>query len=444
MSRPPLSILIPLSIASALSLGACDKPAKKRGAAGAKEAAGGAKRSKLPPETQFSEARLKIGSGDFDGAAEILRSLDLPGRAPAALQDWITLWLGMTELLAGREEASRPVFAALAERTASESGKLAAFLNDLGTRLSGEEPISSTITSNYTRSNYEAIAYYLYALKNEQLGAFNEALTFYRQFTTTRAEGAEPWLGFYAQMQKLRLDALNFCEYEEAVETATRARKSQDAQAFANQALEAAKVVRKRINKQSKLLASLDETLGVKSKMTEEEGAADAEAMPAAKEKWAALIAQGDFAGARQVILDPRLKSQNAIKEQDRLAARTGYLEQFKFYLVLEVTAGGYPGPIKLKDGTTNASGVARLDDTQFEFKDGKKAAWAGTDPESIYEMAKSMISPTEEPDKAAFRKWHLGNYALLIGKKDEARALMEEAAKITASYAPEIEGLLQ
>jgi hypothetical protein len=111
---------------------------------------------------------------------------------------------------------------------------------------------------------------------------------------------------------------------------------------------------------------------------------------------------------------------------------------------VLEITAGGYPGSIKLKDGTTISGGVERLDDTHFDFKNGKKVTWTEVAPESIYEMAKSLISASEEPDKAAFRKWHLGNYAALIGKTEEARALMTEASKITASYAPEIEGLLK
>lgn len=437
-------MLMPLSLAGALLFGACKKPAQKGVASTAKKPAAAAKVAKMPPEAQFTEARIKISAGDYEGAAEILRALDLPGRAPAHLAHWVTLWLGMAELLAGHEEAARPVFAALAERTSTESGKLAAFLNDLGNRLSGDAPVSSTIVSSYNRATYEAVAFYLCGLKNEQLGAFSEALTFYRQFTTTRAEGSEPWLGFYAQMQQLRKNALDFCEYEEAVETATRARKSQDAEAFAAQALEAAKVVRKRIRRESKLLASLDEALGEKSKMTEAQDAADADVLPAAKEKWAALIAQADYAGARQAILEPRVKSQNAIKEQDRLAARTGYLEQFKFFLVLEITAGGYPGPIALKDGTTVTGGVVRLDDTHFEFKNGKKATWTEVAPESIYEMAKSLISASEEPDKAAFRKWHLGNYAALIGKKEEAQALMTEAAKITASYAPEIEGLLK
>src|SRR5687768_846732 len=105
--------------------------------------------SRLPPGAQFDNARTKIITGNYDEAATILRQLDASGKAPPELQDWITVWAGLAELMAGREEEARPIFAALAERASGEGGKLPAFLADLGKRLSGEEAIPSTITPNY-------------------------------------------------------------------------------------------------------------------------------------------------------------------------------------------------------------------------------------------------------------------------------------------------------
>ena len=402
--------------------------------------------SRMPPAAQFESARTKILTGNYSEAAAILRQLDASGKAPPQLHDWITVWAGLAELMAGREEEARPIFAALAERASGEGGKLPAFLADLGKRLSGGEAIPSTITPNYNLLTYEALALFLYALKNEQLGAFDDALTFYRQFTTAAARGAEPWPGFHAQLRHFQQYALNIVEYEDLVDTATRARKRPDAAAEASRALEAAKVVRKRIKQETKLIASLDEALGEKSRMTAEDDEADAKIFPAAKEKWTELAALHDFAGARQAILEPRLKTPKAQKEQDFLAARTGYLEQFKFYLVLELNATGYAKPITLKDGTTVPGGIAKMDDTHIHLQEEgavKMVLWSEVSPESIFEVAKSLITAEEAPDAAAFRKWHLGNYAAFIGKMDEARALMTEAAAANPSYTPEIPLLL-
>ena len=69
---------------------------------------------------------------------------------------------------------------------------------------------------------------------------------------------------------------------------------------------------------------------------------------------------------------------------------------------------------------------------------------WSEVAPESIFEMAKSLVTPDEDANKAAFRKWHLGNFAALIGKTDEAKALMNEAAKANPQYEPDIAGMLE
>lgn len=443
MIRWPSPTLVFVGVLGGLLFAGCDRktPMVARKTTSAVE-----KASKLPPEAQFNDARTRIAAGNYSEAATILRQLDASGKAPAQLQHWITVWAGLAELLADREEEARPVFATLAERASAEGGKLAMFLADVGKRLSGEEAIPSKITPNYNLLNYEAIALFLYGLKDEKLGAFDDALTFYRQFTTASAKGVEPWSGFNAQLRHFQQLALNIVEYEDLVDTATRARKRPEAVAEASRALEAAKVVRKRIKQETKLIASLDEALGEKSRMSAEEDEADAKVFPAVMEKWTELSGQHDFAGARQAILEPRLKTSKAQKEQDFLAARTGYLEQFKFYLVLELNATGYPKPITLKNGTTVPGGIAKMDDTHVHIQEEgsvKLVPWSEVSSESIFEVAKSLITPNEAPDAAAFRKWHLGNYAAFIGKIDEARALMTEAAQANPSYAPEIALLL-
>ena len=426
--------------ALALAFAACEKPAPQTG--------GKAAEKDLPPDRLFTEARTKLDTGKYAEAAELLRKANAGRGGAASLQDWMLFYGGFAELLNDREADARALFATLAERTNSdkEAGQLAKFFSDVGTHMSSEKPVPTRVVSTYDRSSYEVLAIYLYALKNESLGALDDAMTFYRQFTTAPANGPEPWMGFNNQLRKFRQQAINLCEYEEYVDAATRARKASADPDVVEEAALAAQNAREKVKQGGKLLASLDERLGGKTKAMAGDDEADAKALPPAKEKYDALVAKYEFAEARGAIFEPKVKSVKRRKEQEALEARAGYLEKFKFYLILEIGPTGYPKPVTLTNGTTVPGGIARFEDTEIQLKDAaglKSVPWSDVSRESIYAIAKSLVSPTEDADKAAFRKWHLGNFAAFIGKKDEARAFMEDAAKTNPTYAPEIPQLL-
>ncbi len=446
MSRNSFALFVISTAFSALFLPACDKSpkAKTKWTPPAEK-----KISTATPESQFSDARAKIAAGKAAEAAEVLRALDAKGTAPVSLQPWITLYAGLAELLAGRETESRPLFAKLAERAAAMGqegqGKLPQFFADISKRLGGEEPVPIAVASSYNKFNYEVLALFLYGLKNENVGAFDDALAFYRQFTTLSAQGPEPWIGLNSQLLSFRQHANNLLEYEDLVDSATRVKASGDRER-AQRALEAALTARDRVKLEGKLVASLDERLGEKRQMKAADDKVDSDAFPPAKEKYDALMAQNEFAAAKAAITEPKLKSTKLQREQEMLGSRAGYLEQFKFYLVLELSAVGYAKPITLKNGQTISSGIAKCDDKMIYLRgkeDAKPVPWSDVLPESIYTIAKSLINPSEAEDAAAFRKWHLGNYAAHIGKMEDARALMTDAAKANPDYAPELPLLL-
>ena len=404
---------------------------------------------KGPPSEVFGAARSLIGDGDFAEAAQKMRSLIARKDVPAALQDWVLIYAGLAELLTGHEEDARPLFAQLAERNASarESGKLAPFLYDLGTAMSGDQPVPEKAASRYDRGNHEALALYLFALKDESLGAMDDATTFYRQFATAQAMGPDLWIGFNSQLKRLRDRATDICEFEETVDAATKSRAAAADPGVVERAVEAARKVRQRIKQNGKLIASLDSQLGDKSKVMAEQEDTDAEIFPAVKAKWTEFAAKYEFGEAQRVIFEAKLKTDKRLKEQAVLASRAGYLDKFKFYLVLEARNDGYAKPVTLKNGAKVEDGIARLDDGMIYLRDKggeKPVRWSEVAPESIYEMAKSLVTPDEDAIKASFRKWHLGNFAAFIGKADEARALLNEAAKANSQYEPEVAGLLE
>ena len=440
------AFVVGISVAGCVAVffSACKKPA----VAGPRKPTVRVQRQ-LAPAAAFSEARQLIENGNYVEAAEAMRSLNARKDVPASIQDWVLMYGGFAELLVDKEADARPLFAKLAERSsgAKDSGKLAKFLADLGEKMSGDAPVPGRVASQYDRGNHEALALYFFALKDESLNALEEAVTHYRQFATAQAKGPDLWAGFNAELRKLRQTATDICEYEELVDAATRSRAVAAGEGAVERAVSEAKAVRQRIKREGKLMASLDAQLGDKTKVMAEQDDADAEVFPAAKAKWAELAAKYEFGEAMRAIFEAKLTTAKRKKEQEILSARARYLEQFKFYLVLELRTDGYPKPVFLKNGATVEGGIAKMDDTHLYLRDKageREVKWNDVSPESIFEMAKSLVTPDEEANKAAFRKWHLGNYAAFIGKDDEARKLMNEAVQANPQYEPEVAGLLE
>ncbi len=401
-----------------------------------------------PADADFREARADILVGNYADAAARMRRLNARNDVPAALQDWVMIFGGMAELLEGREKEARPLFAQLAERWAASrtQGKLAPFLYDLGIVMSGDATVPGRGASRYDRGNHEAIALYLFALKNENLGALDDAITFYRQFATATALGPELWVGFNPELKRLRQIATDICEYEELVDTATKSRASAASEETIEKAVNEAKSVRARIKHNGKLMASLDPQLVEKKAVMAAQDDADAEAFPLAKAKWMELCAKYEFGDARRAIFEAKLTTTRRKKEQELMASQAAYLDQFKFFLLLEMRDEGYAKPVTLKNGEAVERGIAKLDDSFVYLRTNageKQAPWSALAAESYFAMAKSLVTADEDAAKASVRKWNLGNFAAFIGKADEARALLSEAAKLNPEYEPEVEGLL-
>jgi tetratricopeptide (TPR) repeat protein len=425
---------------------ACDKLSSKRGSG---SESGAPVKKFVPSEKLFDDARIRLDAAKYAEAVEFLAKAKAQRDAPASLQDWMLLYQGLAEFLAGHDTEARSLFAELAERTDAdkEAGQLAKFFHSAAEPLSAEGPVSPRVVTAFDHASYEVIALYLFALKTESAGVLNDAMTFYRHFTTAPADGPEPFRGFNAQLKKFRQSANDICEYEELVDAATRARKANADPEIVSEAADAALTARERIKRNGKLIASLDERIGEKAKAMAVEVDADTQAFPPAKVQYYELLARCEYAEARNAIFEPHLKSVKKQKEQDLLAARAGYLEKFKFYLVLEIGNTGYSQPVTLKDGKSVSGGIAKFEDKTIQLRDKtgvRTVPWSDLAPESLLAIGQSLIADGEEADKAAFRKWHLGNYAAAIGRTEEARKLMQEAVAANPQYAPEMTPLLE
>ncbi len=453
-SRLSSVTVILMSVSGALLFTACDDLLPKNGKRWMPPEA----KETLTPEGQFREARLDLMGGKAAEAAARLRKLDAKTDIPQPLHNWITLYAGLAELEAGREAEARPLFAKLVQRGpftqdgGAASQRLADFFVDVGRRMSATGTVSERVSSNYDRMSHEAIALYLYALKNENVGDFEEALALHRHFTTSDIREKEPWPGFETHFRHSRKTSMDLVEYEDFIDSTKRAlhgANRPNTPEEAKKAASEAQEIRSRIKRDGKLLTSLDAKLkkfsgevAERVEMYAESADADAKALPEAKKKWEKLGSEFQFVEAKQAILEPRLTTEKALAEQESLAARMSYLENFKFYLIQELRATGYSQPVTLRDGTTFSGGITSLDDNTVNLKDGDKVKpvpWAEVAPESILSMAKSLVTTEEPEDAQGFRKWHLGSFAGFIGKTAEARMLLTEAAKLNPSYEPDL-----
>lgn len=402
-------------------------------------------------ETRFSTARARIVRGEFEKAADSLAKLDARTDIKQPLHNWITTFAGMAALFAGREPEARKLFAKLETRgpigTAPGEKKLSDFFLDLGNNLKGEDVVPTHIANRYDRFNYEAIAFLIYALKNEGLKKQDEAMTYYRQFTTTNPEGSEPWMGFNMQLTKLRQVALDMLENQDEFEVANKAIAQAQAATTPGEkrdALEAAKASRKRIKGINKMTAALDKViaeiepqvkgmLAEKEKMLADAAEHDAQALPEAKKKRDALIAQFRFREAIEAISAPELKTEKAKAEQTVLTQRSQFLENFQRQLITDLNANGYPDPVARKSGPPVSGGIGKADEQKIYVKNGTEwtpVPWLEVAPDFAYKMARSFIPDDMPPELAAHRRWQLGAYAMHIGKKEEAMQLLNLAAE--------------
>ena len=68
---------------------------------------------------------------------------------------------------------------------------------------------------------------------------------------------------------------------------------------------------------------------------------------------------------------------------------------------------------------------------------------WLDLSLDSLAAIGKSFIKPALPPDEIAERQWNLGNFALVIGRVDAARELLNAAAEAKPDFKDAVEQLL-
>ena len=417
-----------------------------------------ARRVSAALEPQFQEARGLIADGKYDEAADTFRKLEETPNVPQPLYNWLTLHVGLAELLAERKKEADTAFTRMEARgsfgndpTEKEIGD---FFVSIAKQMTTPAAAPASVAKNFEKSNYEAIGLLLLALKNWNLGDFDGAAALLRQFQSSplmREPDAGAPVSPYAWIREYKDIASGYlADLSEYRPVADLLKQSADVKAR-KAALEQMKTVRGRLQLKSRLSATLDQTIAeLEKKVSEEEQEhsrksveqenADAAAMAEMKPKAAALAAQFKFKEARAAAAAPKLEGEKSKRERDMIVRNMEWLANFKALLATDLTTVGYPKPIARRNGQPLPGGVSGANDQQIIVKipyGVAPIAWTDVSFDSIFAMAHSFIRPGLAPEAAADRKWHLGVFAFFANKKNEGRTLLSEAAQAKPEYAP-------
>jgi tetratricopeptide (TPR) repeat protein len=404
-------------------------------------------------EERFVATRAVLVKGEFGRAATGFGAFeDEPDLTPSML-NWITAHEGLAHLLAGDEASARKAFSRLAAREitshSSDERKQAQFFIDLGKTLESDKPVPAEAAKDYDKTNYESVALLLLGLKDWMLGDYDEGGRLLRQFQSATPDASVAWLSEYKPLIAPFLDEIT------VFRNVGGAMKETDP-VKANAGLASLKTAKDQI----KLTAALREQVEAAIARIEKEGAAAAEMakeqmakaeadegaqLTAARAKGNALLAQYRFAEARAIIEAAKPTTEKNKKTYDGVMQRIDALVKFKTQLGQDL-ATGYTGPAVRSNGTPIPAGKIIGNETQLQLSSAFGSlplAWTDLSIDTIIAMGKSFIKPTLPPEEAGERQWTLGNFALVMGRLENAKTALNAAAEAKPEYKEAVAALL-
>ncbi len=399
-------------------------------------------------DAAYQKARAQIAGGEATEAATALRALDAKDVAPQPLRNWINMNAGLAFLLANQPEEAKTEFQKVEERgiyspDPSEQ-KLATFFVNTAQVASSATPASAALAKDYDKTDHEAFALLLLAVKDWSLGAFDDAGALFEQFQSATPGEAYAWLNAYKPLAAgYSADLATYRTLSE------KARSGGDPDAI-QKAIDAAKATREKVKPPGKFtekLAELETELAKKLASAQEAKAMKDAEMEAADAKTLAdtltrvtgLYAGFKFTEAAQLLAAAPLTNEKRKEERDAWAKRTEWLSRFKATMINDINTVGYNQPLRRKTGTAIPAGLRKANDEKAEIVTpygNVPVPWNEFSVESLTIVAQTFLR-TAPPENAADRQWQLGVFLHTFEKKAEAMIMLNQAAESKPDYRP-------
>jgi hypothetical protein len=448
---------------------------------------GAAPDSNLAAAGLYEEARHQIVEGQYATAQATLTSLPKPKTGPLEqpLANWALLHVGMADLLNEQGGDAHENFLHLAREgmysTADDQKKLANFFVQVGRFLSSPDGVGEGAIKNWNKDSFEDIALFLFALKDWQMGEFENADKFFEQYLKGKPRKPFQWMADYQPIARhfvhdyalyaplhdrlakgasdpmaLRVD---FAKAGSHLETtgkmveafsaaendldAASARRAAAASATPTPAATATPAATPVPSASPAPEAAVVAAVAAASPAVS--AAHDAEALRwqsvrAACEK---MVGAYRFEAALAVLDRAQVADPEFVHARDLAAARVHRLVAFRQLLISDLnTRGGYPHPVATLQGVPYPRGIvsATADAFQAGTPYGTIAVpWTSFAPETLLIIARYFADATSDPRQAGGREWAAATFALETGRMQEARALANLAARNVPAYQAEL-----
>ncbi|MDB6149992.1 MAG: Serine/threonine protein kinase [Chthoniobacter sp.] len=404
-------------------------------------------------EGKFAEARrLMIDGKPAEGAAALI-ALEANGGAPQPLRNWLTMNAGLAFLLAGQDEDAQTEFQKVVRRgayTADPSElKLATFFVQTAKLAVPHEPIPASLAKDYDKATYEAFALFLFAVKDWNLSAFDEAGPLFRQFQSATFPPAYIWVAEYRKLVEPYVADFNaYKPVAEAVGNANTPESQKKTLALIRETRTSLKLKGKLADRIEEMERNFAEQVeahdAIEAKHTAEVEAADRKALQEVQPKLDALGAAFKFAEAAQAILGVSPTGEAGKKIWNAQLRQWQALAQLKATLIRDINTTGYAQPLTKKNGSVIPDGLKLASETGAAMVTrygNVPVLWNELAPASIVAMGQAFLK-TAPPASVPDREWQLGNYLLWVGKRDEALPLLRRAAAAKPDYRTLLEGI--
>jgi len=149
----------------------------------------------------FATARQQIVAGDYAGAEDSLKKLDDSDAITQPLQNWVTINKGIISLLQDNDADAREWFRVVGQRShysnKKEDSTLVNFFAKAGASMAGTEPVSVSEGNGYALDSAEALAPFLFALKDWSLGKFGDAGSLLGLYLVCTPQEPDGWVADY-------------------------------------------------------------------------------------------------------------------------------------------------------------------------------------------------------------------------------------------------------
>jgi serine/threonine protein kinase len=404
------------------------------------------------------QAREQIVAGDPAGALDALQKLDGDSDLAQPFENWITLNEGIASLIQEKWDDARGWFRVLNQRshfsTDAGDSDLVKFFSNVGQAMIVSGEITPSAGTDYSLNNEEALAPLIYALKDWNMGRFEDAAGLFGLYLSSTPKDPYEWVGDYKPLAQKYVD--QEAAYEKLTAAAAAANTTDDRVAVIKQMEDLAGKVDEKLGARLGKLAA-----GLKEKNVEMDPAhiarmaaertADAAAISEGERLFAQYGSQLRFAESAQAMQAINVVTADGVVQKDALVKKAGWLAQFKAQLIQDITSFDYPDPLVTIAGGQLPSGPLPPGQKRVAATDTEllihtpfgevPCAWTALSPQQILAMADYYIKTTAAtaPQQTADREWLAGVYACELGLLHDGQELLVKASQAKDDYKNEL-----